>query len=113
MRPCELTVAGVVKALDNYIETLTVLVQPMHGLAAEIRVPAAWNNIKGCLEIAKEAKILAEAGHVDRANRWLGWIQGTLFVMQVLTIEEIQQVNQGTYDKDIITKPGLLLLRNG
>jgi hypothetical protein len=62
------------------------------------------------LEVAKEAKILAEAGHVDRANRWLGWVQGILFVMQVLTIEEIQMVNQGTYDTEVLAKPGLIRL---
>lgn len=110
MRPCELTIQGMVKALDNYITLLEVLVQPTHGISAEIRVPAAWSQIKGCLEVAKEAKILAEAGHVDRANRWLGWVQGIMFVMQILTIDEIRQVNQGTYEKELLVKPGLLRL---
>jgi len=62
--------------------------KPLHNLKGNLSElgHAAWM----CLQV----KIFADEGDLDKANRWLGFIQGVLWTRGFYSIEEMREHNR-------------------
>ena len=72
--------------LEMYRNKLSVL---MHTAQS----PMNWNDIRHLLHMCKEATHYLMDNREQKAHRWLGFIQGALWRMDVFTINEMRKHN--------------------
>lgn len=62
------------------------------GMAAEVIDPHSLTQ--HLLFMSQEGQKLVEAGRVEKAMRWLGFLQGALWGLGITTIEEQKNINR-------------------
>jgi hypothetical protein len=66
--------------------------------AAEVSMPV--NRVGHMLWMCKQILLFLQDGRREKALCWLGWVQGAVWAMGVLTIEEMKQDNKSE-DSDL------------
>lgn len=97
MRVCELHEEGILRAVANHRMVLSgieanSLAEPF---SDELKAPTHWQVVRHALFMCNEVEILVRAGALDRANRWLGFIQGLLFCNGLISSLEMRNINAG------------------
>jgi hypothetical protein len=90
-----------IKVLENYEEVLT-----KRGLVGLHRLNGG-DTIDHVVWMVTEAKGYAKEGRVEKANRWLGFIQGVLWSKGIFKIDEMKEHNRKPkrqFDKDELAR---------
>ena len=64
---------------------------PLAGVINEAKGGSKFQHIRW---MCQQIPIMVDAGQIEKANRWLGFIQGTLWTTNMYSIEEMRNHNR-------------------
>ena len=111
MRPCELSREGLIKALDVHERVLKSLGHEARMLDRFMKAPSHWQVIQHAMAMCPMMRDLIAAGKLDRANRWLGFLQGLLWTQGLVSVNELRLINEELIDPEARALPDLRLDR--
>lgn len=89
-----MTSAKMTEILDGYIKTFADL--GIYEISDYTKVGDKSERLQYLHTMCKETKKLIEKGDIEKANRWLGFIQGGLWADQVFTIDDMRDHNRSS-----------------
>ncbi|RJO60011.1 hypothetical protein C4544_06605 [candidate division WS5 bacterium] len=84
--------AQITELIDSYISNLEKRGAKEFSGYTEIRTEE--ERMGYLLWFCKETKKFAEKGDLEKAGRWLGFIQGTLWALNIYSIDEMRDHNR-------------------
>ncbi|MDO8507756.1 MAG: hypothetical protein Q7S53_04300 [bacterium] len=89
-----MTSGKMTEVLDGYIKMFADL--GISEISDYTNVGSKSERLQYLYAMCKKTKKLVEDGDVEKANRWLGFIQGSLWVDKVFTIDDMRDHNRSS-----------------